>query len=162
MSDEANKGAPLDPEAVFEATEEQSEQTLKLTAEQKRRERLLANLEKGRKTALENRKRRALHKRLQAEEANNQMGREIKEKLLQKQSASEALESVAKLKAEIDQLKAEKAVVKVADDSKAKADVVDDPKAKADVVDDVPPAKVADSPAIEEPVVISTFRPAPW
>lgn len=161
MSDDADKGAPFNPEAVFEATEEQSGHTPQLTAEQKRRERLLANLEKGRKTALENRKRRALHKRLQAEEANNQMDQAIKEKLLQKQSASEALETVAKLKVEIDQLQAEKAAVKVADEPKAKEDVVDDSKAKADVVDDVPPAKVADGPIIEEPVVISTFRSAP-
>ena len=78
------------------------EEPVVVDKKQERRERLLKQLEKGRKTALANRKKKALHKKLTKKEQEDTIDTEIKEKLLAKQSVED-------LRRELDELKASKA-----------------------------------------------------
>ena len=85
-----------DKQPIFE------EEPVVVDKKQERRERLLKQLEKGRKTALANRKKKALHKKLTKKEQEDTIDTEIKEKLLAKQSVED-------LRRELDELKASKA-----------------------------------------------------
>lgn len=99
----------LQPDAIEEA-EPVREPAPPATDEvaQKRRERLLKNLEKGRKTALENRRKRALLKRMESEEKKDKMDTELKSRIMKQQTASDAQTTIESLRSELEQLKAQK------------------------------------------------------
>lgn len=65
----------------------------------KRRERLLANLKKGRETALANRKKKAMFKKAKKQEQEDEMDKVIKQKLKEKDDINELRQEVARLKA---------------------------------------------------------------
>ena len=68
MSDDQHTNAPKPEEPKPEIFEESADD-----AKKKRRERLLANLEKGRKTALANRKKKAMYKKLKKKDEVDEM-----------------------------------------------------------------------------------------
>lgn len=91
---------PAAPEPAVESIASQSPEDAKAA----RRAQMLSNLERGRKTAMENRRKRALLKKLAKEEKQQMVESELKAKLLSKQTQED---EVSGLKEEITRLKAE-------------------------------------------------------
>eukprot|EP00729_Bicosta_minor_P012894 gene12894-21945_t len=69
------------------------------TPAEKKRARLLKNLEKGRKTALENRKKKAMYKRLMKKQTDDEMDTAIKTKLKEKEDVDDLRRQLAEMKA---------------------------------------------------------------
>lgn len=64
-----------------------------------KRERLLKNLEKGRKTALANRKKKAMYKRMIKKDKDDEMDKTIKAKLMEKDDVDDLRRQLAEMKA---------------------------------------------------------------
>ena len=112
-----------------------------------RRERLLANLAKGRKTALENRKKRAMFKRIKKEEEGDEMDKAIKQKVLEKP--------------ELETLRGE--VLMLREQRKEVAKVEQTPKEELVPVTSSPPKAPQEEPKPPSPPIsISTYSVAPW
>ena len=117
-----------------------------------RRQRLLANLEKGRKTALENRKKKAMYKKLKKQDEVDEMDLAIQEKMLKKaQEKSEVLT----LREELEQLRME---VKSKAQPKKEARAPTPPPREPTPRPPTPPPPRPPTP----PVVISTYSTVPW
>lgn len=145
-----------------------------------RRARMLANLEKGRKTALENRQKRALLKRLDKEEKQKKLDSDIKAKIqgtLASPKSSQFEEEIKQLRNEIKTLKAsdrsdglkDKQIQALKDEIAAtKALQKQEKPQPAPVIGKQPaqqkPSKPTPPTQVPEPrdVVYSTFRSAPW
>lgn len=69
------------------------------TPAEKKRARLLKNLEKGRRTALENRKKKAMYKRLMKKQTDDEMDTAIKTKLKEKEDVDDLRRQLAEMKA---------------------------------------------------------------
>ena len=145
-----------------------------ITAEEAKRirkERLLKNLEKGRKTALENRKRRAMFKKLEQEERHDKMDADIKRKLLEKKSAAEANDEILQLREELSRLKISggaKLLPVKEEEVKEEEEVIKEEAEEVIIkqeVEDLMPLPAVHLPEpvpSPEPVVLSTFLPPPW
>lgn len=64
-----------------------------------KRERLLKNLEKGRKTALANRKKKAMYKRMIKKDKDDEMDKAIKAKLMERDDVDDLRRQLAEMKA---------------------------------------------------------------
>lgn len=99
----------------------------------KRRERLLANLKKGRETALANRKKKAMFKKAKKQEQEDEMDKVIKQKLKEKDDINELRQEVARLKASKQvEPKAEPPKVEPKAEPKVELPKVESPKQEVD------------------------------
>lgn len=110
-----------------------------------RRERLLANLAKGRKTALENRKKKAMFKKIKRQEEDDEIDKAIKQKVLEK--------------SELETLRDE--VLMLREQRKEVAKVEQTPKEELVPVPSSPPPKEEPKPP-SPPISISTYSVVPW
>jgi hypothetical protein len=104
----------------------------------KRRERLLANLARGRKTALENRQKKALSNKIKKEEANDVIEDAIKRKVMKTSEIDDLREQVKQL-------------------TKAKPEVV-----KPEPVKQEPVEKIIKPEVKQQPITLSTFSSIQW
>ena len=127
-----------EPKDVFE----QPAATAVDDAKTKRRERLLANLKKGRETALANRKKKAMFKKAKKQEHEDEMDKVIKQNLKEKDDITELRQEVARLKAsKVEPPKVEPAKLKV-EPAKVEPPKVEPPQVEPPKVDTPPKQEV--------------------
>lgn len=174
-----NAPEPVQTEAVQpEAPSEQAKAPTPSDRQEAKRQQMLSNLERGRKTALENRKKRALLKKLEKEENVSKMDADIKTKLLKKQSNHELESELKQLRSELASLKSssrddglkDKQIATLKEDiQKAKSGISEaiQPKPVQPKPHPVQPKPQQPKPQVviappKEDVVYSTYNVAPW
>ena len=108
-----------------------------------KRERLLKNLERGRKTALANRKKKAMYKRMIKKDKDDEMDKAIKAKLMEKDDVDDLRRQLAEMKAMANSKK----------EAPQHAPVLEAPKQAP-----VPEIPIVKSP----PITLSTYGTTPW
>lgn len=133
------------------------------TPAEKKRARLLKNLEKGRKTALENRKKKAMYKRLMKKQTDDEMDTAIKTKLKEKEDVDDLRRQLAEMKA------SQKTVQDNAPPKppppkppSPKPPSPKPPPPKPPSPPPPPPPKPPSPPPPSPPITLSTYGTVPW